>query len=79
MSNYKNGRTPVLNDPIVGKGPTGVILVGKVSGLAPDFTIQLPTPQGASFAHVDPANFYHAQDALMALEPPTKTTTQNQP
>ena len=74
MSNtYKNGRTPSLNDPAIGRGPTGAILVGKVSGTPPSFVIQLPTPVGSSFAHLDAGNFYHAEDALKAIEPPPLT------
>ena len=72
---YKNGREAKEYDPVVTKDYTGKVVVGVVSNLNPasdTCNCSLPViAPGQTYVMTcqNPKNMYHAEDALLSIDP----------
>ncbi len=64
---YKNGRNVNPGDYAIGK-LDGVAIAGKIHELTGNCVILYPIAGRTIFAPINPAEFYHAQDALEACD-----------
>ena len=72
---YKNGREAKNGDPVICKGYSGQVTVGKIHTIVPgcdacNCTVAEPVMGGVNqLACQTVGQLYHAEDALLAIEP----------